>query len=56
MAINKAQGNYRMDNYMLALSRGVSRNTTWVLSKPNEDLDPTRKRTKNIVYRDVLQV
>jgi hypothetical protein len=26
-----------------------------VLAEPNKDIDPTRKRTKNIVYRDVLE-
>ena len=69
MTINKAQGQtipnvgiylpepmFSHGQLYVALSRGVSRNTSWVLSKPNEDLDPTRKRTKNIVYRDVLQV
>lgn len=39
----------------VALSRDVSRKTTWVLAKPNKDIDPTRKRTKNIVYWDVLE-
>ena len=69
MTINKAQGQtipnvgiylpepmFSHGQLYVALSRGVSRNTSWVLSKPNEDLDPTRKRTKNIVYRDVLKV
>ena len=39
----------------VALSRGVSRSTTWMLAKPNKDLDPTGRRTKNIVFRDILQ-
>ena len=39
----------------VALSRGVSRFTTWMLAKSNKDVDPTRKRTKNIVFRDILQ-
>ena len=38
----------------VALSRGVSRQTTRILSKPNKELDTTGKTTKNIVYRDVL--
>uniref|UniRef100_K4AL40 ATP-dependent DNA helicase n=1 Tax=Setaria italica TaxID=4555 RepID=K4AL40_SETIT len=36
-------------------AKGVSRKTTWVLAKPNKDVDPNGKRTKNIVYRDVLE-
>ena len=39
----------------IALSRGVSRKTTWLLAKPNKEIDPSRKQTKNIVYRDVLE-
>ena len=39
----------------VALSRGVSRSTTWMLAKPNKDLDPTGRRTKNIIFRDILQ-
>ena len=38
----------------VALSRGVSRATTRILAKPNKELDPTGKSTKNIVYKDVL--
>jgi hypothetical protein len=40
----------------VALSRGVSRKDTWVLAKTNKDIDPTRKRTKNIVFKDVLEL
>ena len=68
MTINKAQGQtianvgiylpepvfYHRQLYV-ALSRGVSRSTTWMLVKPNKDLDPTGRRTKNIVFRDILQ-
>ncbi|CAD6253884.1 unnamed protein product [Miscanthus lutarioriparius] len=36
-------------------TRGVSRQTTRILAKPNKELDPTGKCTKNIVYKDVLQ-
>jgi ATP-dependent DNA helicase PIF1 len=39
----------------VALSRGVSRETTWVLVRRNILIDSTGKRTKNIVYRDVLE-
>ena len=39
----------------VALSRGVSRSTTWMLAKPNKSVDPTGRRTKNIVFRDNLQ-
>ena len=39
----------------IALSRGVSRKTTWLLAKPNKEIDPSEKRTKNIVYIDVLE-
>jgi len=39
----------------VALSRGVSRQTTRILAKPKKELDPTGKCTKNIVYKDVLQ-
>lgn len=68
MTINKARSKisnvgiylpepvFSHDQLYVVLSRGVSRNTTWVLAKPNKDVDPTEKRTKNIVYRDVLEV
>ena len=39
----------------VALSRGVSRESTWLLAKRNMNIDPTGKSTKNIVYRDVLE-
>jgi hypothetical protein len=39
----------------VALSRGVMRKTTWVLINPNVLVDPFRKKTKNIVYREVLE-
>ena len=68
MTINKAQGKtipnvgiYLPDSVFshgqlyVALSRGVSRQTTWLLAKPNKDADPTGRRTKNIVFRNVLQ-
>ncbi|XP_066311401.1 uncharacterized protein [Miscanthus floridulus] len=38
----------------VGLSRGISRSTTRILAKPKEELDPTGKSTKNIVYKDVL--
>jgi len=68
MTINKAQGQtipnvgiylpepvFSHGQLYVALSRGVSRSTTWMLAKPNKDLDPTGRRTKNIVFRDILQ-
>jgi hypothetical protein len=39
----------------VVLSRGVSRESMWVLAKRNMNIDPTGKSTKNIVYRDVLE-
>ena len=39
----------------MALSRGVSRESMWVLVKRNMNIDPAGKSTKNIVYRDVLE-
>jgi hypothetical protein len=68
MTINKAQGQtiptvgiylpepvFSHGQLYVALSRGVSRQTTRILAKPNKDIDPTGKSTKNIVYRDVLE-
>ena len=66
MTINKAQGQtipnvgiylpepvFSHRQLYVALSRGVSRSTTWMLAKPNKDFDPTGKRTKNIVFEDI---
>jgi hypothetical protein len=39
----------------VALSRGVACKTTWVLEKPNVLVDTSGKKTKNIVYREVLE-
>ena len=68
MTINKAQGQtipnvgiylpepvFSYGQLYVALSRGVSHSTTWMLAKPNKDLDPTGRRIKNIVFRDILQ-
>jgi ATP-dependent DNA helicase PIF1 len=68
MTINKAQGQtiptvgiylpepvFSHGQLYVALSRGVSRQTTRILAKPNIDIDPTGKSTKNIVYSDVLE-
>jgi len=68
MTINKAQGQtipnvgiylpepvFSHGQLYVALSRGVSLRTTWLLAKPNKEIDPSEKRTKNIVYRDVLE-
>jgi len=65
MTINKAQGQtipnvgiylpepvFSHGQLYVALSRGVSRSTTRVLVKPNQELDCNF--TKNIVYKDVL--
>ncbi|XP_044398326.1 uncharacterized protein [Triticum aestivum] len=67
MTINKAHGQtipnvgiylpepvFSHGQLYVALSRGISRQTTRVLAKPNKDIDPSGKSTKNIVYRDVL--
>ena len=66
MTINKAQGQtipnvgiylpepvFCHGQLYVALSRGVSCSTTWMLAKPNKDFDPTGKRTKNIVFEDI---
>ncbi|XP_062187873.1 uncharacterized protein LOC133891170 [Phragmites australis] len=39
----------------VALSRGVSRQTTQILAKPNEEIDAIGRSNKNIVYKDVLK-
>ena len=67
MTINKAQGQtipnvgiylpepvFSHGQLYVALYRGVSRSNTWMLAKPNKNLDPTGRRTKNIVFRDIL--
>jgi ATP-dependent DNA helicase PIF1 len=67
MTINKAQGQtipnvgiylpepvFSHGHLYVALSRGVSRQTTRILSKPNKELDSTGRSTKNIVWKDVL--
>jgi len=68
MTINKAQGQtipnvgiylpepvFSHGQLYVSLSRGVSRESTWLLAKRNMNIDPTGKSTKNIVYRDVLE-
>jgi ATP-dependent DNA helicase PIF1 len=67
MTINKSQGQtipnvgiylpelvFSHGQLYVALSRGVSRSATRVLTKLKVDLDPTGKSAKNIVYRDVI--
>ena len=69
MTINKAQGQtipnvgiYRSEpvfshgQLYVALSRGVSRSTTWMLAKPNKDVDPTGRKTKNIIFKNILRI
>jgi ATP-dependent exoDNAse (exonuclease V) alpha subunit len=69
MIINKAQGQtipnvgvylpkpvFSHGQLYVALSRGVSRKSTWILANTNKDVDPTAKSTKNIVFRDVLEM
>ena len=68
MTINKVQGQtvptvgmylpelvFSHGQFYVALSRGVLRESTWVLAKINMNIDPTGKSTKNIIYRDVLE-
>jgi ATP-dependent DNA helicase PIF1 len=38
----------------VALSRGVSRGSTWVLCKSSKEVDPKGNSTQNLVYADVL--
>ena len=60
MTINKAQGQtipnigvylpepvFSHGQLYVALSRGVSRKSTWVLANTNKDFDPIGKSTKN---------
>ena len=67
--INKAQGQtipnvsiylpdpvFSYDQLYVVLCRGLLRNTTWLLAKPNKDANPTGRRTKNIVFRMYCKV
>jgi ATP-dependent DNA helicase PIF1 len=67
ITINKAQGKtlptvgvylselvFSHGQLYVALSRGVSRGSTWVLCKPSKDVDAKGNSTQNIVYTDVL--
>jgi hypothetical protein len=67
MTINKTQGHtlpivgvyllepmFSHGQLYVALSRGVSRGSTWVLCKPSKEVDPKGNSTRNLVYIDVL--
>uniref|UniRef100_I1P626 ATP-dependent DNA helicase n=1 Tax=Oryza glaberrima TaxID=4538 RepID=I1P626_ORYGL len=67
MTINKSQGQtipnvgiylpepmFSHGQLYAALSRGMSRLTRRILAKPKKEVDSTRNRTRNIVYKDVL--
>ena len=68
MTINKAQGQtipnvgiylpepvFSHGQLYVTLSKGVSRESTWVLAKRKMNIDPAGRSTKNIVYRDVFE-
>jgi ATP-dependent DNA helicase PIF1 len=67
ITINKAQGQimptvsvylpepvFSHGQLYVALSRGVSRGSTWVLCKPSKDVDAKGNITQNLVYTDIL--
>jgi ATP-dependent DNA helicase PIF1 len=39
----------------VALSKGVSQESTWVLCKPSKEVDPKGNITRNLVYTDALE-